>query len=195
MHRIIIDTNGARPHDAPITGGHWIRGPRNRLAVLLEALDCRGHGCAKGEASSGAAEVATIHPSAVAFHLIARIKPVLLDKAGGQAQSHRGVVGPFTCSKAEGTSAHHVNQWLEGTSLKELHGRTHRVPHRKTQQAATISVEQVHHNRLVRIEPDIHRTHGIVVPPDLPASLNRFFEHFFPIWITVLYGTTEVGEG
>src|SRR5262249_9172317 len=78
-------------------------------------------------------------PTDVAAELIDRVEPAPLDEALGQAEGHRGVVGPLAGLEAERAAAADVVDRGEGPRGAKFQGRAERVaggkPEERTPQA------------------------------------------------------------
>jgi hypothetical protein len=83
-------------------------------------------------------------PADVPAHLVGRIESAALDKAVGEAERHRRVVGPLPRLEPERTAPHHVVDRLELTRPRELERRAQRVADRKSSEAPNDSVANVH---------------------------------------------------
>jgi hypothetical protein len=110
------------------------------LAAVVEERGQRGAGgVADVEAPAGAAQVAMLPPPAVGVELVGRVEPAADDQAVGQAQGHRGVVGPLAWFEVEGAAADQVVDRLEGVGRPELQGGADGVPGGEAEQAAAVA--------------------------------------------------------
>jgi hypothetical protein len=73
-----------------------------------------------------------------------QVEGASVEQGLGQAQCHRGVVGPLARLQAEGPSANHVGDRLEGAWRAELKRRAHGVAAREPEQRSDRTVELVH---------------------------------------------------
>ena len=100
-------------HERAVAGGIRVGGAAERFLGALEALQGLPAGNPNVETTPGAAQVAVMVPAQVAFHLIARVEGLAFglaafDQAFGQAQGHRGVIGPLAGLQIERTAASHL---------------------------------------------------------------------------------------
>jgi hypothetical protein len=54
------------------------------------------------------------------LHLIAGIKALSLNQTGGQTESHRRIIGPFSWPKSKGATPNHLLKGGKGAGLAEL---------------------------------------------------------------------------
>ena len=88
-------------------------------------------------------------PQHVAAQLILEVEGASVDQRLGEAQCHRGVVGPLARLQAEGPAANHVGDRLEGAWRAELERRAHGVAAREPEQRSDGTVELVHRVSMV----------------------------------------------
>src|SRR5690606_8867761 len=103
------------------------------------------------------------HPRNVTLHLVARIKPLLLDQAGSQTQRHRGIIRPLPCLKMKRSPAHHVRHRRKAAPRTKLDGCSHRVAARQPHQAPAKTVAQI----------QCHPVHPLATPYPANVSTNR----------------------
>jgi hypothetical protein len=110
------------------------------LAGALEALEGRPRRVPDVEAVAGARQVALAVPADVAPELVDGVEAAGLDQALGEAERHRGVVGPCANWQPVRPAAHHVGERCEGAGLLELDRRADGVADRQADQRAPIAV-------------------------------------------------------
>jgi hypothetical protein len=134
--REAIDGNWSKPHKASIAGG--IRIIRAGIWVSVDTVTAqrRGHGISDVEAGASAAQITIPDPPAVPLHLIAGIEATTLDETSGQAERHRGVVGPLTWQQAKGAATNHIGQWRKRSTLPKFYRSSDGITYRKPQKTA-----------------------------------------------------------
>ena len=138
----VAHLNGREPHQRSVAGSPLVARTGERVSGPLEAPERRAHGVANVETVAGsAAPISLVPPADVEAHLIDRIESVPLDKALGQAQGHRRIVGPLARPKAERPAADHIGDRLESPFRAKLEGRAKRVADGEPDQTADVTIE------------------------------------------------------
>ena len=88
-------------------------------------------------------------PQHVAAQLVLEVELASVEQRLGEAQRHRGVVGPLARLQAERAAADHVVDRLEGARRAELERRADGVAAREAEQRADGAVERVHRVSMV----------------------------------------------
>ena len=104
--------------------------------------------------------------------LVPCFKHVALGQARGQAQRHRGIVGPFAGLEVKGAAADHVGDGREGASALELDSGAHGVAAGESEQAAAKAIEGVHFSfpsAPVEVTLGLLRDH-VRMPRNLPGG-------------------------
>ena len=121
-----------------------MRRPRARIAEALEVAQRLTNRVPDVEAPAGAGEVTLAPPPHVTLHLVARVESVALDEALGQAERHRGVVGPLPWLQSKRIAADHVGDGLERPRALELHRRADRIADGEAEERPAIALMPFH---------------------------------------------------
>jgi hypothetical protein len=132
-------------HDRAVAGAAGIGGARHGVAGFAVADQRAPDGVADVEAGAGDRVGAVAPPRVVAFDLVGGIRAVAGEQAVGQAQGHRGVVGPLPGLQAEGAAADNAGDRRKRAARFELHGRAERVAGGQPEQGAakTVAVHEL----------------------------------------------------
>lgn len=102
------------------------------------------------ETAARARQVPLVSPAQEALGLVAQIEGAGLNEAAGQAQGHRGVVGPLPGLQAEASAPTHAGHSRQGVTWGELHRSPERVTKRQAEQGANKPVTVHLRRSLVR---------------------------------------------
>ena len=127
--------NWRQAHDRSIAGAARIFCPAVGITTAAVTVQRSAHGDADVETATIAAHVAPFLPCAVALHLIRSIQSGAVDQALSQAQSHRGVIGPFTWIERKRTTATQIRNLRERATRFEFGRRSNSIADGKTEEA------------------------------------------------------------
>lgn len=116
----------------------------------LEARERRAYGRADVEAAAVRAQVPVAPPADVALELVERVEASAPDQALGEAERHRGVVGPLAGCEVERAAADDVVDRGEGGGAAELERRAECVAGGEAEEGAVVAVAQAVDHREYR---------------------------------------------
>ncbi len=132
-----VERDGSEAHETPVSGRVRVAAAGKGIPRPAEGLEGRSDRKAETEATAGAAQIAFVPPTEVAFHLVTGVEAPALDEALGKTEGHGGIVGPLSRAQVEGSAAHHVGDRGERPRQHELHGRAHGVARSQPEEGAS----------------------------------------------------------